>query len=272
MRNFITAQIIKKNYEPELGIMNSSDNNIKNTKSRIYRQEEHMLCINGPTNDIQNFEDVIKTIQSNVEKLSQLSKAVMLIDNSKKSPATGFLIAQNLLMTNWHIFEKAHWAKGAIAKFGYLEEDKNPNDDIDPYESFKIDPEIYFFNNEELDFAVVGINENPGITWGKIPFPATMPGKTPEKVIIIQHPFGRPMQITITNNKVIEHDQRKIMYEADTENGSSGSPVLDENFNLVALHHGWEYLPGKTDRANAGSLISAIQEDFPNRLNHLLSL
>lgn len=207
--------------------------------------------IDGPDFEKVTFEDLIPIENETTRnlpreilshKLARLSKAVALLDNGKK-PATGFLIAPNLLMTNWHVFEKASWANGAIARFGYLESDPDTED-------YEIDPDIFFHNNKDLDYAVVGVSGEPGDEhkWGVISIPQKSIQETPKHVIIIQHPQGRTQEIVFKNNEVVQIDERIIRYKADTEYGSSGSPVFNENFDLVALHHGYDKKNGFSKR------------------------
>lgn len=65
--------------------------------------------------------------------------------------------------------------------------------------------------------------------------PETKDGDT---VIIIQHPKGKNKQIAL-NDKVIEYGLYKnfLRYKTDTDYGSSGSPVFNTRWELVALHH-----------------------------------
>ena len=54
---------------------------------------------------------------------------------------------------------------------------------------------------------------------------------------IIQHPGGDPQQVALRDNKVVESLDHFIRYEADTQPGSSGSPVFNDQWQLAALHH-----------------------------------
>jgi V8-like Glu-specific endopeptidase len=55
-----------------------------------------------------------------------------------------------------------------------------------------------------------------------------------------------------------------LQYLTDTLPGSSGSPVFDRDWNVVALHHsgGWLAEPGSSDKTtdyrNEGILIDVI--------------
>lgn len=56
-----------------------------------------------------------------------------------------------------------------------------------------------------------------------------------EKVAIIQHPGGTPKKVAF--HTVVKVGDGLVHYLADTEPGSSGSPVLGRNGRVVALHH-----------------------------------
>ena len=67
-----------------------------------------------------------------------------------------------------------------------------------------------------------------------------------EPVNIIQHPRGEPKQVVIRENKLLDLPKptaadprldRYAQYEADTDQGSSGSPVFNDQWEVIALHH-----------------------------------
>lgn len=60
-------------------------------------------------------------------------------------------------------------------------------------------------------------------------------------VNIIQHPKGRRKEIVLSNNRVTDISENFIMYEADADFSSSGSPVMNQQWQLVALHRGVLY-------------------------------
>ncbi len=59
-----------------------------------------------------------------------------------------------------------------------------------------------------------------------------------ESIIIIQHPHGRAKEIVAFNSNVLEASDSYIQYTTDTDFGSSGSPILNENLQLIGLHFG----------------------------------
>jgi V8-like Glu-specific endopeptidase len=60
-----------------------------------------------------------------------------------------------------------------------------------------------------------------------------------EPVTIIQHPRGDYKKIVVSSNRVINMSDNFIYYEADTEQGSSGSPVFNQAWQLVGLHRAY---------------------------------
>jgi hypothetical protein len=64
--------------------------------------------------------------------------------------------------------------------------------------------------------------------------PSGLPG---EPVNIIQHPKGKRKEIVLSNNRLQKISQNFLYYEADADFSSSGSPVLNQQWQLVGLHH-----------------------------------
>lgn len=55
-------------------------------------------------------------------------------------------------------------------------------------------------------------------------------------VNIIQHPLGQEKKVACRNNLVTASSAAQLRYFTDTQLGSSGSPVLDDTWRVVALH------------------------------------
>jgi endonuclease/exonuclease/phosphatase family metal-dependent hydrolase len=168
-----------------------------------------------------------------------------------KSLATGSLIADgHYIMTNNHVLRSESEAAASVAEFGY-ETGGNPV-------RIALKPDQFFITNSTLDFTIVACDNGP--LSGVEPIlllrnPATVTRHEP--VNIIQHPAGRPKEIAIHNNAVKRVKDTVLHYETDTEPGSSGSPVFNNEWQLVALHHaGWD--EGGDRATNEGIRMSAI--------------
>ena len=81
---------------------------------------------------------------------------------------------------------------------------------------------------------------------------------------IIQHPEGRSKKIAIRNNLVTHSTETELRYFTDTMGGSSGAPVFNDSWEVVALHRGSTVVRGvnfqgnDTAWVNVGTQITAI--------------
>ncbi len=66
-------------------------------------------------------------------------------------------------------------------------------------------------------------------------------------VNIIQHPLGNPKTLGIRNNLVSSLEEWELRYFTDTNHGSSGSPVCNDNWHVIALHRAQAYLSANLD-------------------------
>lgn len=153
---------------------------------------------------------------------------------------TGFLISPRLLMTNNHVLPSAATASRSSIEFDYYE---RADGTTSPTLMFDFDPASFFITDEDLDFTIVGVKDRsrrgmPLADRGWIPLVAES-GKAliGEPVNLIQHPGGDPQQIAIRNNEITDIVDDFLHYRADTQRGSSGSCVLNMQWELAALHH-----------------------------------
>jgi endonuclease G, mitochondrial len=162
--------------------------------------------------------------------------------------ATGFLCAPDLLVTNNHVLPDPETASRSLAEFDF-ELDNNFVERRGRI--FPLVPLEIFYTNAELDFTIVAISPmghdgTPVTDFGVLPL-IPMSGKSVvgEYVSIIQHPQGQTKQVVMRENQIIKLDKARfpnvhpafIHYFADTEPGSSGSPVFNDQWDLVAIHH-----------------------------------
>jgi endonuclease G len=156
--------------------------------------------------------------------------------------ATGFMVSPRLLLTNEHVFGSADEAAPSLAEFNYrLDVAGNP----EPSYRFQLRPDLFFFNDETLDFALVSVEPQSldgaaqlsAFGYQRL-IPETGKVVVKEWMTIIQHPGGAPKQFAIRENQCINDQNPDVLwYMSDTAPGSSGSPVLNDSFQVVALHH-----------------------------------
>jgi endonuclease G len=155
---------------------------------------------------------------------------------------TGFLIAPQILLTNNHVLSDADYARFSYAEFNY---EKGPDGIPLPERVFRFDPSQLFYTNEELDYTIIWLEEQSadGLAFiHQFGFLKLNPnlGKTKEGnyVSVIQHPDGKMKKVALRQNEVTNLSLPKfIRYVADTKSGSSGAPVFNDKWEVVAVHH-----------------------------------
>ena len=165
--------------------------------------------------------------------------------NTHDGVGTGFLVAPGLMMTNNHVIPDPTMAMEMIFRLNYEE---NQIGNAGKYFDYTLDPESFYFTDPVLDFTIVALEENSGslpvsssFGWHVLsPEPLKAPVGAP--ISIIQHPLGRPKSIVVHNSNLLvteDENEKNVFcwYSGDTRKGSSGSPVFDRNWNLIALHH-----------------------------------
>ncbi|MBT2447448.1 trypsin-like peptidase domain-containing protein [Streptomyces sp. ISL-43] len=188
---------------------------------------------------------------------------------------TGWLIASDLLVTNHHVVNARKrtdgqqqvadpadlrlQAQGSRSRFDYLTEDDTDVEETRASELVAWD--------EELDYAVLRLTDAPPRPFLRVATaPLAVAKDMPVALNIIQHPGGEPKRIALRNNLAFEADDRDVRYFTDTRGGSSGSPVLTDDWTVVALHRGTRRVSdvsfqGKsTAFVNVGTQLSAIMQ------------
>ncbi len=175
-------------------------------------------------------------------ELTRAARAVAKLRYEKNKvlfSCTGFLVSQNLLLTNQHCFDSADICASAVAVFGY-EEDADRN--LRQGEEFRCQ-EIKD-SDAGLDFTLLKLAGAPGARWGTLTWELGAPKKG-VPLYIVQHPGGQPKRVTLDGCAVktasavgeLAGKATDLGHTCDTENGSSGSPVLNLSHHVIALHH-----------------------------------
>ena len=104
----------------------------------------------------------------------------------------------------------------------------------------------------QLDYALLRLAKPMGTTHGRNAaggprgFIATKRGTAAPAdnsvVFVLQHPLGDPMKLAIGVAKGTNANTTRVMHDANTERGSSGSPCLNAKLELVALHNAGDLL------------------------------
>jgi V8-like Glu-specific endopeptidase len=204
--------------------------------------------------------------RNNIQSIAWLHKAISRSRSvcrvvSPGGLGTGFLIRGGYLVTNNHVIGTSQNAKNSFAEFNFEE---NESGAVSAICSFKIDPTT-FSTDEILDCTIVGLLSDKGKDvndWGHLPITSKAKVEVGEPVSIIQHPEGGLKKICVTSNEVVNVFEQRLQYMTGTMPGSSGSPVFDEGWDVIALHHAGgdmqKNVAGQRIFANEGILMSEI--------------
>ncbi|MEM7553063.1 MAG: trypsin-like peptidase domain-containing protein [Cyanobacteria bacterium P01_A01_bin.84] len=224
------------------------------------------------------FEKIIgeKTLRpiSFLQQGLEVSRSVAYIGvrNSQESwSGTGFLVTRNLLLTNNHVLPSPDLRSGTIFRFNYEENFQGEAQTTDEY---RPKSNGIFHTNKALDYTLVEIEGEPGQKWGCLPLMMSREIRRDNRVNIIQHPLGQPKQISLQNNFVQYVGGNVVQYVTSTLQGSSGSPVFNDAWEVVALHHAGGNISEPTTQRryfrNEGTLVESIIADLPLELVDLL--
>ncbi|MFD5538979.1 trypsin-like peptidase domain-containing protein [Streptomyces sp. NPDC127079] len=184
---------------------------------------------------------------------------------------TGFLVGDDLLLTNEHVLPSQDLLTGTRFLFNYEDDSAGrpkPVESVSPLDGG------YFLADRSLDFTLVQLAGRPAERWGRLIL-ADSPPQVGERVNIIQHPGGQPKQIALQSNFVEYLDDTVIQYVTATLPGSSGSPVLSDDWQVCAVHHAGGDLrePSTGNRyfRNEGFRTCQILKQLPSDLRARLS-
>ncbi len=208
---------------------------------------------------------------------------------------TGFLVGPDLVLTNDHVIQRlrtgqARW-QDVKCRFDYkqaidgttLDRKKQIEVGLDatgplvnsrPPSRYDWDPALGDSQPEEIDCALLRLADDVGNTpvgggmgdvqaerrgWIDANSVAS-PLAAGNQVFLLQHPKGEPLQLSIGTVKEFNASGTRVRYDANSKDGSSGSPCLNVDLQLVALHHARD--PAYPPKWNQAIPFGCVQQVF----------
>ena len=181
----------------------------------------------------------IKWYSTGLERCGPICRIERLLD--ERPFGTGFLVrgedfcdaleGEMFILTNHHVLPSTMPPEKAFARF----------QEIDSAKKFLLADVAW--ENRDLDAALVRLKTAPPKKVKTFPFASQCPAREKNqakdipRVYVIGHPLGGPLSISLYDNELVATDGRRLHYRAPTEPGSSGSPVFNEEWELIGLHH-----------------------------------
>ncbi len=226
------------------------------------------------------------------EQLTRLEWRVCRVDIDGVGRGTGFLVGPDLVLTNHHVVRSLIDGGVAADQVSCLFDFKAIDDEIiskglrvevagnepvvassppSPHD-LEVDPKTGEPGADELDFALLrlaqaageqspgGVDAEATREWIEVRTEAVDFAQL-DAVAVLQHPERRPLKLSIGTDQdlVVNEAGNRVRYTVPTLPGSSGSPVFDSDWNLVALHHSGDPDTGDPDY-NQGIPISVIAD------------
>jgi endonuclease G len=203
----------------------------------------------GRTRKVIGTEDFlgVSYLEAGVGAARAVGRVVIREDGQVAGFGTGSLVSPTLLLTNHHVLPSAEVASGSSVEFGF--QDALDGQPLTP-RSFELDPGRFFLADEDLDFALVAVDATAA-ELAEFGFNRLVDDEGDDAVggfvTIVQHPRGRKKQVALRENRIVDVLDSFLHYEADTEPGSSGSPVFDDRWQVISLHHASVPAPDHTE-------------------------
>jgi V8-like Glu-specific endopeptidase len=200
--------------------------------------------------------------------------AVCRVEKPEGQPlGTAFLVGPDLVLTNHHVAFDAfrNHPETVRFRFGFREPADGAPQAGTTY-GLATNWEVHSSPVAKLDYAVVRLDRRAGEEpvgdfkdaprrgWLKLQKPDV---RQSQGLFILQHPGGKTLKMANGGVRKVAGD--RVDYEVDTEPGSSGSPVFNNKWQLVALHS-----RAGTGQFNQGVPITAIVDDLPDGVRALL--
>ena len=206
-------------------------------------------------------------------KMYDKARAVCKLLVNGISSCTGWLLGSDgHIMTNNHCISSTTGSNNTDFIFNYEYNDCTGGGTAS--RNVVATSSAFIKTSKDLDYTLVKLPVNPTSTYGYLSLSPKKPA-VGDRIYIPQHPRGGQKQISVNSDNGFSEifcvgdcatpsvPEKSISYYADTEGGSSGSPVIDYNtHHVIAIHNTGECPNGSFGRSD--QLIADIGGDMPN--------
>lgn len=210
------------------------------------------------------------------EQALQCAKSVCRVeDKLNQGVGTGFVVNGKLLhkdlpneavlVTNAHVLTEKGDGDSLTPSQAHVSFYANTDKARKPHTS-KIKKILWSSPFDKLDATIATLSTPPKLKDG-LSVAANLPAAaSKQKVYVIGHPSGGGLMFSLNDNELLDHGDptdHRVHYRTPTEPGSSGSPVFNGQWELIALHHAGDVAMNRihgegTYEANEGIALKHI--------------
>lgn len=199
--------------------------------------------------------------------------AVVVSGRPRRSFGTGWLITRELVVTNHHVVNARLQGEPAADHGDLLKQGENTVVKFDFNSADDAGEDVAAARLEawdtQLDYAVLRLSQPSTRRPLRLQrHPVVYSPGTYMPVNIIQHPSGNPKRVAFRNNLITSADATTVRYFTDTMSGSSGSPVFDDAWQVVALHRGSRQVEGVSFQGRGVAVVN-VGTQITSILDHL---
>jgi S1-C subfamily serine protease len=207
--------------------------------------------------DVELLTQLIERGRENLKAIKTRSSVCRIESPKGTGIGTGVVIANNLILTCYHIFSKTQ-VKQAWVRFNHNANSRQLDKDL-----YELDMNFVSYRSFP-DYALIKIKGN---SQQQIAVPSDQILDSGQEIRIIHHPQGNPVIISDLG-KIVQVGEDYIDHNLKTDNGSSGAPIFNRQWELIAIHQGnvgigRNFEPGST----GGIPIRAIWNQISSYLN-----
>ncbi len=174
----------------------------------------------------------------NVALATKVGQVVLFDGEEMAGVCSGFLVGPELFMTNYHCAVDMETGEPRAPSEILVLMEHLRDGDLGPRESRALATTV-LKTDRLLDYALLRLSSPLGERYGWLALETEEAAlRRTTDVKIIQHPAGRPKEIVTEDTQLTDLRELVMHYLADTEGGSSGSPVFDlRGERVIGLHH-----------------------------------
>jgi V8-like Glu-specific endopeptidase/tetratricopeptide (TPR) repeat protein len=223
-------------------------------------------------------KDHFVTLENYLKGIERCRLVVRIGLQLSRGEGTGFLMRgadfssklgpETVMITNAHVIDPDPQRKSEGIPPDEVVVSLQAHETVPPTQELKIKKVLWSSPRGELDVTVAELDR-------PVPVPASYPlaKQLPQRgarVIVIGHPGGGTLSFSLADNELLDYEDggRLLHYRTPTEGGSSGSPIFNQDWRLIGLHHAggdeMQRLNGQsgTYQANEGIRFDRIRVRF----------